>query len=389
MDADRTLTDEGLHQAKLMRRFRKSMGIKWDIAFSSDFQRATETMANVKNRKAPWYMLKELRPNGTAEDAYKAIFGCVSTRSERIAELRVLVVTHDPLINKMAAAVCFGFSPDINNFSHGSMLRVDTHPIDAEKHPLHWLVGPSLFESLEDGDLIEAAVNLSENLRQSAKARVVDPLISKLQKAVARRFRAQARDYHAIGALFNSDAKFSLSNSFDRVTYNAYIAGAAMVHAQIGKVEEADRKKVLLPVAIATALSTYERTGADLEREIDETSALAIGKLIADQGGEDAGAVAKLIASWAKDRAETIATTEVSAALHAGMADAATVIGQQQGVEVEKAWNVEDDPCEICLGNVDDGWIPDDILFASGDDGPPQHPNCRCSLSYRTQGGGE
>ncbi len=407
MDAKRPLTDEGLHQAKLMKRFRKQAGIKWDVIFSSDFERAVTTAQIVRNKKAPWYMLKELRPLGTAEEAFAAIarskiaddpLAHGGPSKEITDNTRILVVTHEPLIEKMAAAVCFGFSPDINNFSHGSMLRVDTHRV-ADKHPLHWMVRPSLFESIEEGEVIEAAVDLSENLRKTSKAAVVDPLIAKMTRWVAARFRNQARRYKTAGVL----VKNAHNDVYHRITYDAYIAGAAMVNAQIGKMSEADvahgiwpfsvsmpnireaKKQPLLPVAIATALSTYERTGADLERELDETSAARIAGMVAMDSTQDE--IAKVIASWANDRAEMIAATEVSSALHAGMADAASVIGQQQGVEVEKAWNVEDDPCEICLGNVDDGWVLEDINFASGDDGPPAHPNCRCSLSYRNSGG--
>jgi hypothetical protein len=29
------------------------------------------------------------------------------------------------------------------------------------------------------------------------------------------------------------------------------------------------------------------------------------------------------------------------------------------------------------------GWIPADAAFDSGDDEPPAHPNCDCSIDYR------
>lgn len=50
-----------------------------------------------------------------------------------------------------------------------------------------------------------------------------------------------------------------------------------------------------------------------------------------------------------------------------------------------KRWIADDDPCEICEGNEELGWIDDDAVFEGvfGDiDGPEAHPNCRCGLEY-------
>lgn len=400
MDADRTLTPRGVEQAKTMRKFRKSIGLKFDVVFSSDFRRALDTALIVGNHKAPYYQLKELRPLGTPEEAWAAIYATAKREGiEILDEARVLVVTHGPLIQHFAAAAWLGFSPEQSHFSHGSIMRIDTHELPADKHPLHWLVRPSLYEELQDGELTEATTGLRESLNQSAKARVVDPLISKLNKSLAKRFRAQARDYKASGWIHKHPTVF------DRVTYDAYMAGGAMAYDQIGDsmveawshdpgtgrtalpvVREA-KKQPLLPVAIATAMAMYTRSERELERELDATSEKEIAAAVA--GGAAREDIAKLIAEWATARAQTIAEYEVSQAYHSGAGAAARLIGQQQGVQVEKAWDVDTDPCEVCLGNVDDGWIPEDILFASGESEPPQHPNCRCSLSYRTVGGEE
>ena len=34
--------------------------------------------------------------------------------------------------------------------------------------------------------------------------------------------------------------------------------------------------------------------------------------------------------------------------------------------------------------NEAEGWIPIDESFSSGDLQPPSHPNCRCTVTYRT-----
>ena len=49
----------------------------------------------------------------------------------------------------------------------------------------------------------------------------------------------------------------------------------------------------------------------------------------------------------------------------------------------EKRWVVDGNPCELCQGNADVGWIPADEDFPSGDDEPGAHPNCQCDLETR------
>lgn len=51
----------------------------------------------------------------------------------------------------------------------------------------------------------------------------------------------------------------------------------------------------------------------------------------------------------------------------------------------EKRWITMDDDkvCEDCLSNSQDGWISVDDTFSTGDDAPPAHPNCRCSMANK------
>jgi len=48
--------------------------------------------------------------------------------------------------------------------------------------------------------------------------------------------------------------------------------------------------------------------------------------------------------------------------------------------EIMAANGPDDEACEICLGNADDGDIEVDAEFSSGDDAPPAHPNCECVI---------
>jgi len=47
------------------------------------------------------------------------------------------------------------------------------------------------------------------------------------------------------------------------------------------------------------------------------------------------------------------------------------------------------DECDICAENESAGWIPIDEAFPSGDQTPPNHPNCRCACLYQVAGGSE
>src|SRR5690348_5038873 len=118
MDATRSLTSKGVREAKLMRQWRKDLGIKFDVVFSSDFARAVETADVIRNKKAPWTQLSALRPDSTAEDAFAAMYDAFDIGDDT----HVYVVTHSPLVQKMAAAAWIGFNPDINHFSHGTLL---------------------------------------------------------------------------------------------------------------------------------------------------------------------------------------------------------------------------------------------------------------------------
>jgi SPP1 gp7 family putative phage head morphogenesis protein len=85
---------------------------------------------------------------------------------------------------------------------------------------------------------------------------------------------------------------------------------------------------------------------------------------------------------FSDDRAEMIARTELIAANNQGnlqsYRDAA-----DEGVNVLKEWITAGDDLvsEECQENEDEGPIPLDEDFPSGDDAPPLHPNCRCALS--------
>jgi hypothetical protein len=79
--------------------------------------------------------------------------------------------------------------------------------------------------------------------------------------------------------------------------------------------------------------------------------------------------------AFGRDRAEMIARTELIRASNQG-----TLNGfQASGVVLQKEWTTFD-PCPICEENEEQGPIDLGDEFASGDDAPPAHPNCKCAL---------
>lgn len=83
-----------------------------------------------------------------------------------------------------------------------------------------------------------------------------------------------------------------------------------------------------------------------------------------------------------RDRKETIAITEQRMATSEANALEAEARGQKF-----KRWSTVGDArvsTEICAPNEAQGWIDIDRAFQSGDDHTPGHPNCRCSVIYRT-----
>jgi hypothetical protein len=119
---------------------------------------------------------------------------------------------------------------------------------------------------------------------------------------------------------------------------------------------------------------------------LDETTVARLRSALADayeKGADFEGlvqAVKDEYAGFNDVRAGMIAQTEMNAAYNAGRKQ----LGLDMGFN-EKAWDPDGTACEeICVPNVLDGWIAMDDMFESGDDQPPGHPNCDCSLSVRS-----
>lgn len=129
---------------------------------------------------------------------------------------------------------------------------------------------------------------------------------------------------------------------------------------------------------------SYDRS-AELVTMIDESTRAALRNTIAQGLSNNIGRQAIIdeianadYAEFSPARARLIADYEISNANGAG-----SLLGLKAaadtGLEVEKEWYPDDEACPICAGNADQGPIPLDQPFDSGDDHSPAHPNCECS----------
>ena len=80
---------------------------------------------------------------------------------------------------------------------------------------------------------------------------------------------------------------------------------------------------------------------------------------------------------FSSERAEMIARTETNIADN----DITLNTYKNGGVEKKQWWTANDDlVSEECMANQDDGVIGINENFSSGDEAPPTHPNCRCTI---------
>ena len=83
--------------------------------------------------------------------------------------------------------------------------------------------------------------------------------------------------------------------------------------------------------------------------------------------------------TFSDERALLIADTEIGNANGHG-ALAGLEEAQAIGVNVKKEWLDHEGACPICEDNANQGPIPLDEDFESGDDAPLAHPRCECTL---------
>lgn len=406
-DASRGLTDDGRKQAADMAAWLKGQIGRVDTVICSAFMRAIETAeimaealgANVQ--RTPM-----LDPDADQAEAWKHVEAIAGYCSD------VLVVSHHPLVGHLLDEIA-GLTGMSHTFEHGAIAAVDTY-----RKEMYWLVDPSLVER-EDDELTEAAADLAEalvdvaevdapplgGLKHARHAVALKPIRAKATRTLQRYFRYQeARLLKAIKPkLREADGKDKAAQIIPDplpisitggMSFDYSKALATSLTAGYGSLaDEVMEDATPLPELSADVVQDYlaDHSLTKLTGQIDPTTVQRLRSALAD--AYDAGAdfeglvdaVQETYADFNSTRAAMIAQTEMNAAYNAGR--------KQLGIDLgfnEKAWDPDGTACEaICVPNVLDGWIAIGEDFDSGDDAPPAHPNCDCSLNVRNNPDGK
>ena len=143
-----------------------------------------------------------------------------------------------------------------------------------------------------------------------------------------------------------------------------------------------------LPIAyegppMEQAIKWAKDYAAKLVTKMDEETKTRLAQVVSDAIENKRGIpglareIRNEFADMTKYRSRTIARTETAKALSQGNLERM----RNMGVD-GKQWYGGADPCaEICQPNIDEGIIPVDQAFSSGDDAPPGHPNCACACA--------
>jgi len=88
--------------------------------------------------------------------------------------------------------------------------------------------------------------------------------------------------------------------------------------------------------------------------------------------------IRKEFEGMSKIRSKSIAQTETASALENAFYER----GLAMGIDGKEWVTAEDERlCLVCSGNEDEGIIPFEAKFSSGDLFPPAHPSCRCACA--------
>ena len=174
---------------------------------------------------------------------------------------------------------------------------------------------------------------------------------------------------------------------------NVAADGAVLALAQVGVGAKSEMLTLVNEAAVAYARDrAAEMVGRvlidgvlvdnpDAQWVITDTTRVMLRSLIrqAIEGGWSAKRLAAEIEdadAFSEERAELIARTEtIKASVEGNM-----IAYRESGVVVGKEWILGAEACDVCVANAEAGVIPLDALFPNGDDAPPAHPNCRCSV---------
>ncbi len=164
--------------------------------------------------------------------------------------------------------------------------------------------------------------------------------------------------------------------------------GALSDAVESGAKDAAFRLGASLGDRAETFITEYLKDGGfqRVATDIDKTTIDRVSNAVADTYGNGGSyddvvkSIKDTFSGFTDTRAEMIAQTELNDAYSQGQLQFARETGAEG-----KSWEPDGEACPICMANVEDGVIPIDEDFSEGEDAPPQHVNCDCSLEIHAQ----
>jgi hypothetical protein len=254
--------------------------------------------------------------------------------------------------------------------------------------------------------LLEAVKKLTHATLAARRKRIIGTQEAELLSTLAKMFKRQRKAF--LTALDKKKDKWQVKEAAEEddldwkelwaeAAGEAYedakplIAAIKKALAAAGKAQIATLgTDISFDLANPRAVEYMKKHGAELVTKINETSRDELGTLLSnsiDTGtsyDDLARSIGDLFDDFSRNRALTIARTELGNAYEYGNSLAVNQM-QDAGLDMEKSWLTDGNADDECADNEDQGWIAYDDTFASGDDEPLAHPNCKCCAQYRTK----
>ena len=179
MDPTRGLTKTGEAQIPVMADFLKTQTNRIGLVACSNMKRGKETAAGLADALDCDLRsnIPQLDPDATPAAAWKKIRQLAGALDD---DEELLVISHGPLINALAAHLLKSGEGDKFHFTHGAIAHFDTsEPDPATGYPvdgrgglayMHWLVTPKLMNRAMQQDrkaVVEAGLKLADSLLES------------------------------------------------------------------------------------------------------------------------------------------------------------------------------------------------------------------------------
>lgn len=435
LDTERGLTKKGEAQIKVVGDFLESQSDKIStVLCSSDLKRGIETgegLAKILDADLIQSPLVDPPNNaGTVTDSdIKALWKLIQKTANDI-DGELLVVSHGPLINATAAWLIGSDQGTRFHFSHGAVSRWDTEtPDDYEDDGrgekviayLHWFASVKMMLRAMEQDesaVVEEALRIADAmLSEVSKAKrglkhprhakhilparkaieaIMRGYFDRQSKAVLKVVRKNLPGVITAQGLKEAGKTFAYSvlpTSLRPLTIPLLISETRDYESAISDAMSGAGSAFSKEYAVGEGWSSEDAVSKwlrshSLEKltgDISDESLDRLRNALADaweSGGTSeqlVDAVKDTFADFSDARARMIAQTEVNDAYNWAQIEMSRELGY-----TEKSWDPDGDACaEICMPNVEQGWIDLDEDFESGDDAPTAHPWCDCGLAFR------